>query len=189
MAFLNTSILVILSGLFGLGIFLVFAAFAVPSVMGNRFIEDKDGTKRIGSIAEAQVLSAMAADMGRALDREKGDLDSLLKKSGYIYESPQEYYARRIYSSVLTAILAGAIGFFLDMGFLLTAGLVSGGLLFGFSIPARAIQKAIKFWPVWNDLRYGVFRDADQQTDRQDRGGRFGFGACPRAAERVFRAH
>jgi len=144
MAILNTTTLIILSGLFGLGVFLVFAAFAVPSVMGNRFIEDKDGTKRIGSIAEAQVLSAMAADMGRALDREKGDLDSLLRKAGYLYESPQEYYARRIYSSVVTAVLAGAIGYFLDMGFLISAGLVTGGLLFGFSMPARAIQKAIK---------------------------------------------
>ena len=144
MAILNTTTLIILSGLFGLGVFLVFAAFAVPSVMGNRFIEDRDGTKRIGSIAEAQVLSAMAADMGRALDREKGDLDSLLRKAGYLYESPQEYYARRIYSSVVTAVLAGAIGYFLDMGFLISAGLVTGGLLFGFSMPARAIQKAIK---------------------------------------------
>lgn len=144
MAILNTTTLIILSGLFGLGVFLVFAAFAVPSVMGNRFIEDRDGTKRIGSIAEAQVLSAMAADMGRALDREKGDLDSLLRKAGYLYESPQEYYARRIYSSVVTAVLAGAIGYFLDMGFLISAGLVTSGLLFGFSMPARAIQKAIK---------------------------------------------
>ena len=144
MAILNTTTLIILSGLFGLGVFLVFAAFAVPSVMGNRFIEDRDGTKRIGSIAEAQVLSALVADMGRALDREKGDLDSLLRKAGYLYESPQEYYARRIYSSVVTAVLAGAIGYFLDMGFLISAGLVTGGLLFGFSMPARAIQKAIK---------------------------------------------
>jgi hypothetical protein len=144
MAIINTTTLIILSGLFGLGIFLIFSAFAIPGVMGNRFIEDSDGTKRIGSIAEAQVLSAMAADMGRAIDREKGDLDSLLKKSGYIYESPQEYYARRIYSSVISAVLGGAIGYFLAPGFLVIAGLVTGGLLFGFSIPARAIQKAIK---------------------------------------------
>ena len=144
MAILNTTTLIILSGLFDLGVFLVFAAFAVPSVMGNRFIEDRDGTKRIGSIAEAQVLSAMAADMGRALDREKGDLDSLLRKAGYLYESPQEYYARRIYSSVLYAIVAGVLGYFLDLGFLVTAGLLTSGLLFGFSMPARAIQKSIK---------------------------------------------
>jgi Flp pilus assembly protein TadB len=144
MAIINTTTLIILSGLFGLGIFLIFSAFAIPGVMGNRFIEDSDGTKRIGSIAEAQVLSAMAADMGRAIDREKGDLDSLLKKSGYIYESPQEYYARRIYSSVISAVLGGAIGYFLAPGFLVIAGLVTGGLLFGFSMPARAIQKAIK---------------------------------------------
>ena len=32
MAFLGTTTLVILSGLFGLGIFLIIAAFAVPSV-------------------------------------------------------------------------------------------------------------------------------------------------------------
>ena len=143
MAILGTTTLVILSGLFGLGIFLVFAAFAIPSVMGNRYIVDKDGNKRIGTVAEAQVLSAIAADMGKRFDREKGDLDSLLRKAGYIYKSPEEYYARRIYASVITAILAGAIGYFLDMGFVITAGLVTGGLIYGFSTPARAIQKAI----------------------------------------------
>ena len=54
MAFLGTTTLVILSGLFGLGIFLIIAAFAVPSVMGNRVIEE-DGGIRMGNIAEAQV--------------------------------------------------------------------------------------------------------------------------------------
>jgi Flp pilus assembly protein TadB len=143
MAFLGTTTLVILSALFGLGIFLIFAAFAVPSVMGNRVIEE-DGGIRIGNIAEAQVLSAMAADMGRAIQREKGDLHGLLRKSGFLYETPEEYYARRIYSSVTYAILAGVGGYFLDLGYLVVAGLVTGGLLYGFALPARSIQKAIK---------------------------------------------
>ncbi len=143
MAFLGTTTLVILSGLFGLGIFLIIAAFAVPSVMGNRVIEE-DGRIRIGNIAEAQVLSAMAADMGRAIDSEKGDLHGLLRKSGFLYKTPEEYYARRIYSSVIYAILAGVLGYFLDPGYLVTAGMVTGGLLYGFALPARSIQKAIK---------------------------------------------
>ena len=143
MAFLGTTTLVILSGLFGLGIFLIIAAFAIPSVMGNRVIEE-DGGIRIGNIAEAQVLSAMAADMGRAIDREKGDLHGLLRKSGFLYETPEEYYARRIYSSILYAILAGVLGYFLDLGYLVIAGLVTGGLLYGFALPARSVQKAIK---------------------------------------------
>jgi len=143
MALLGTTTLVILSALFGLGIFLIFAAFAVPSVMGNRVIEE-DGGIRIGNIAETQVLSAMAADMGRAIDREKGDLPGLLRKSGFLYETPEEYYARRIYSSVIYAILAGVGGYFLDLGYLVTAGLVTSGLLYGFALPARSIQKAIK---------------------------------------------
>jgi len=143
MAFLGTTTLVILSGLFGLGIFLIIAAFAVPSVIGNRVIEE-DGGIRMGNIAEARVLSAMAADMGRAIDREKGDLDGLLRKSGFLYETPEEYYARRIYSSILYALLAGVLGYFLDLGYLVSAGLFTGGLLYGFASPARLIQKAIK---------------------------------------------
>jgi len=143
MAFLGTTTLVILSGLFGLGIFLIIAAFAVPSVIGNRVIEE-DGGIRMGNIAEARVLSAMAADMGRAIDREKGDLDGLLRKSGFLYETPEEYYARRIYSSILYALLAGVLGYFLDFGYLVSAGLFTGGLLYGFASPARLIQKAIK---------------------------------------------
>jgi len=143
MAFLGTTTLVILSALFGLGIFLIFAAFAIPSVMGNRVIEE-DGGIRIGNIAEAQVLSAMAADMGRAIQREEGDLHGLLRKSGFLYETPEEYYARRIYSSVLYAVVGGFGGYFLDLGYLVTAGLVTAGLLYGFALPARSIQKAIK---------------------------------------------
>jgi Flp pilus assembly protein TadB len=140
---LGTTTLVILSVLFGLGIFLIFAAFAIPSVMGKRVIEE-DGGIRIGNIAEAQVLSAMAADMGRAIVREKGDLSGLLRKSGFLYETAEEYYARRIYSSVLYAILAGVGGYFLDLGYLVTAGLVTAGLVYGFASPARTVQKAIK---------------------------------------------
>jgi len=143
MAFLGTTTLVILSALFGLGIFLIFAAFAVPSVMGNRVIEENGGI-RIGNIAEAQVLSTMAADMGRAIQREKGDLHGLLRKSGFLYETPEEYYARRIYSSLLYAVVGGVGGYFLDLGYLVVAGLVTGGLLYGFALPARSIQKAIK---------------------------------------------
>ncbi|MCK5795375.1 MAG: hypothetical protein KAH12_11750, partial [Anaerolineales bacterium] len=141
---LNTTILAILSGLFGLGILIIFAAFAIPRVMSNRFIEDPDGSKRIGSVAEAQVLSAMVSDLGRSIGREKGDLDELLRKSGYIYQSPQEYYARRIYTSLITAVLGGVLGYFLDLGFVINASLATGGLLYGFSMPSRAVQNAIK---------------------------------------------
>jgi hypothetical protein len=141
---LNTTILAILSGLFGLGIFIIFAAFAVPRVMSNRFVEDADGSKRIGSVAEAQVLSAMVADLGRTIGREKGDLDELLRKTGYIYQSPQEYYARRIYTSLITAVLGGVLGYFLDLGFIITAAMATGGLFYGFSMPSRAVQKTIK---------------------------------------------
>jgi len=141
---LNTTILAVLSGLFGLGILIIFAAFAVPRVMSNRFVEDADGTKRIGSVAEAQVLSAMVADLGKSIGKEKGDLEELLRKSGYIYQSPQEYYARRIYTSLITAVLGGAIRYLLDLGFVITASLVTGGLFYGFSMPSRAVQKSIK---------------------------------------------
>ncbi len=51
---------------------------------------------------------------------------------------------RRIYSSALIAIVAGILGYILDLGYLVTAGLVTGGLLSGFAAPARAIQKAIR---------------------------------------------
>jgi len=144
MNMLGTTTLAILSGLFAFGVFLAFAAFAIPSVMSNRFIEDRDGKKRIGSVAEAQVLSAIAADLGKRFVRESGDLDGLLRKSGFVYKSPEEYYARRIYASVITGILAGVIGYVLDMGFLIIAGLATAGLVYGFATPARAIQKAIR---------------------------------------------
>ena len=143
MAILGTTTLAILSGLFALGVFLIIAAFAVPTVMGRRVIEE-DGKTRIGSFAEARVLSAMAADLGRMIDREKGDLDQLLIKSGYVYETPEEYYARRIYGSIIVAAAAGVLGVFLGLGFLITAALLTGGLLYGFTTPARTVQKAIK---------------------------------------------
>lgn len=141
---LNITIYAIMAAFFGLGIFLIVASFAIPRVMSNRFVEDADGTKRIGSVAEAQVLSAMVADLGKTIGKEKGDLEELLRKSGYIYQSSQEYYARRIYTSLITAVLGGALGYFLDLGFLIIAALVTGGLFYGFSMPSRAVQKTIK---------------------------------------------
>ena len=143
MATLGIGILAILSGLVALGIFLGFAAFAVPTVMGRRVIED-DGRQRIGSIAEAQVLSAMAADMGRMFDREKGDIDKLIIKSGYVFQTPEEYYARRILFAAVYAIVAGVAGVVLNLGFIITAIIITVGLLYGFTLPARKVQRAIK---------------------------------------------
>jgi len=143
MAALGIGTLAILSGLVALGIFLAFAAFAIPPVMGRRVIEE-DGRRRIGSIAEAQVLSAVAADVGRMFDREKGDIDKLIIKSGYVYQTAEEYYARRILGAIAYAILAGASSFILDLGFIITALLVTVGLLYGFTTPARKVQQTIR---------------------------------------------
>jgi len=143
MATLGIGVLAILSGLVALGIFLGIASFAIPSVMGRRVIED-DGRQRIGSIAEAQVLSAMASDMGRMFDREKGDIDKLIIKSGYVFQTPEEYYARRILFAIVYALVAGAAGVVLNLGFIITAIIISVGLLYGFTAPARKVQRAIK---------------------------------------------
>lgn len=143
MAALGIGTLAILSGLVALGIFLGIASFAIPTVMGRRVIED-DGRQRIGSIAEAQVLSAMASDMGRMFDREKGDIDKLIIKSGYVYQTAEEYYARRILGAIAYAGLAVAAGFMLALGFIITALLVTVGLLYGFTTPARKVQRAIR---------------------------------------------
>jgi Flp pilus assembly protein TadB len=143
MATLGIGVLAILSGLVALGIFLGIASFAIPSVMGRRVIED-DGRQRIGSIAEAQVLSAMASDMGRMFDREKGDIDKLIIKSGYVFQTPEEYYARRILFAIVYALVAGAAGVVLNLGFIITAIIITVGLLYGFTYPARKVQRAIK---------------------------------------------
>jgi len=143
MATLSVGVLAILSGFVALGIFLGIASFAIPSVMGRRVIED-DGRQRIGSIAEAQVLSAMASDMGRMFDREKGDIDKLIIKSGYVFQTPEEYYARRILFAIVYALVAGAAGVVLNLGFIITAIIISVGLLYGFTAPARKVQRAIK---------------------------------------------
>jgi hypothetical protein len=86
----------------------------------------------------------MAADLGRALKKEKGDLPTLLRKSGYVYDSTEKYYARRIYDSVLIAVAAGVLEFLLDLGYVITAGLITGGLLFGFTLPGRTVRGAFK---------------------------------------------
>jgi len=143
MATLSVGVLAILSGFVALGIFLGIASFAIPSVMGRRVIED-DGRQRIGSIAEAQVLSAMASDMGRMFDREKGDIDKLIIKSGYVFQTPEEYYARRILFAIVYALVAGAAGVVLNLGFIITAIIITVGLLYGFTYPARKVQRAIK---------------------------------------------
>jgi Flp pilus assembly protein TadB len=143
MATLSITTLAILSGFVALGIFLAFAAFAIPTVMGRRVIEE-DGRQRIGSIAEAQVLSAMASDMGRMFDREKGDIDNLIVKAGYIYQTSEEYYARRILGAIGFTGFGFVVGFFLQLGFIITAVLMTVGALYGFTAPARKIQRTIR---------------------------------------------
>lgn len=143
MAAIGIGTLAILSGLVALGIFLGIASFGVPTVMGRRVIEE-DGRQRIGSIAEAQVLSAMASDMGRMFDREKGDIDKLIVKSGYVYQTSEEYYARRILGAIGYTGFGFVAGYFLVLGFIITAILMTVGLLYGFTAPARKLQRAIR---------------------------------------------
>jgi hypothetical protein len=149
MAFLGTTTLVILSGLFGLGIFLIIAAFAVPSVMGNRVIEE-DGGIRIGNIAEAQVLSAMAADMGRAIDREKGDLHGNRRTFIWVRFAGQIYPESH---NKTTRAHPGRNGFWLG---------TAGQPVEHRNKPERRTFPNERFWIIWKDLRYGVFGHADQ---------------------------
>jgi Flp pilus assembly protein TadB len=139
----------LLSSLAGFGVFLIFAAFAVPRAALRRLQGTGAGPRVVG-VAEAGILEAAITDLSRRIKPEGDDLLGRLRRSGWIYGSLPELYARRMYTALIFMITALAVSVALDFVFaapvvpLGSAVLTTLGAVYGFWLPERTINAAIR---------------------------------------------
>lgn len=104
--------------------------------------EDAYGYLRPVSIRESTVFTALLADLSNRIRPEAGDLMTRLRKSGWVYQGPMEYHAKRMTMAILFFILPVAAGLILKGSFLTVAILSTASAILGFVTPDRRIAKA-----------------------------------------------
>ena len=146
---MGTILPLLLAALTSLGLFMIVTSFAVRPSTFMRIRTTETGPRLVG-MAEGTILHAMLMDISKRIKPEGEDLLNRLRRSGWIYKSLAEFYARRMYSSFLYMVLAVGISFALELFIgasmvpLGSAILGTLGAVYGFSLPDRLVNKAIQ---------------------------------------------
>jgi Flp pilus assembly protein TadB len=128
---------------------MIVTSFAVRPSAFMRIRSTETGPRLVG-MAEGTILHAMLMDISKRIKPEGEDLLNRLRRSGWIYKSLAEFYARRMYSAFLYMALAVAISFALELFIgasmvpLGSAILGTLGAVYGFSLPDRLVNRAIQ---------------------------------------------
>ena len=128
---------------------MIVTSFAVRPSAFMRIRATETGPRLVG-MAEGTILHAMLMDISKRIKPEGEDLLIRLHRSGWIYKSLAEFYARRMYSAFLYMALAVGISFTLEL--LIGASMVplgsallgTLGAVYGFSLPDRLVNRAIQ---------------------------------------------
>ena len=146
---MGTLLPLLLAALTSLGLFMIVTSFAVRRSAFMRIRATETGPRLVG-MAEGTILHAMLMDISKRIKPEGEDLLVRLRRSGWIYRSLAEFYARRMYSALLYMALALGISFALELFVgasvvpLGSAILGTLGAVYGFSLPDRLVNRAIQ---------------------------------------------
>jgi len=127
---------------FGLGIFIAALAFVLPKSAGAVITETESGRLARSFIAEGRILQGLLADISRRISPGSGELESDLRKSGYVYQSAAEFHARRMYGALIFVAVGIAVGAGIGLGALPTAVLASLAAGIGFIQPDSGVRAA-----------------------------------------------
>ncbi len=106
------------SVLFGIGVFLMYASFHFPRYWFKRLVNRVDGTgAQWVTLAEANLLQAILADISRLIAPEPKDLVDRLRVSGWVYPNPAAYHMRRTVDALLCFLSGVTWGVVLTMFF------------------------------------------------------------------------
>ena len=84
----------------------------------------------------------MLADLSNKIRPVDGNLETRLRKSGWVYQGPMEYHAKRMTLSILFFMIPVAAGLILKGSFLTIALIATGAAVVGFITPDRKIAQA-----------------------------------------------
>lgn len=128
-----------------LGVFLFVIGIGSKSSAENRkFIEDENGVVRSVSAKDASVITTMLADFSEKIRPSGGNLESRLRKSGWVYKTVADYHARRMITAIVFGAAPIVLGALFKWSFLSVALMASGAAVFGFISPDKTVDNAIK---------------------------------------------
>ena len=122
------------------GIALIMIGVLSGKTAGRKVLrEDENGYLRPVAANESTVFTSMLADLSNKIRPVDGNLETRLRKSGWVYQGPMEYHAKRMTLSILFFMIPVAAGIILKGSFLTVALLATGAAVFGFITPDRKI--------------------------------------------------
>lgn len=107
------------------------------------FVEDEYGTHLV-SKTDSSVINAMLAEFSQKIKPSEGNLETRLRKSGWVYKSEIEYHAKRMSQAVLFLFLVLGVGMVMHMNFFTVAVLATAAAIGGFILPDQKINSATK---------------------------------------------
>ncbi len=138
-----------LAFLAGIGIFLAAASISIPVKSLTSRIRDDGAGPHIGSMAESKIFHAFFVGLSKRIRPVTGNLEDLLRRSGWRFESEIHFYARRIFAAFMVMVLCVIVGIALNIvlslsiGFLPIAVFSGLGALLGFMLPDIELNNAI----------------------------------------------
>ncbi|MEJ2550555.1 MAG: type II secretion system F family protein [Anaerolineales bacterium] len=133
----------------GIGIFLVVASISIPTKSLTGRIRDDGAGPHIVGMAESKIFQAFVSGLSKRLRPVSGNLEDLLRRSGWRFESEIYFYARRMLAAFVVMVLCVIVGIALNVimglsiGFLPMAVLSCLGALMGFILPDIELNNAI----------------------------------------------
>jgi Flp pilus assembly protein TadB len=133
----------------GIGIFLVAASISIPMKSLTSRIRDDGVGPYIGGMAESKIFQAFFLGLSKRIRPVSGDLEDLLRRSGWRFESEIHFYARRMLAAFLVMVLCIIVGIALNVvlglsiGFLPISVFSFLGALLGFMLPDIELNNAI----------------------------------------------
>ena len=125
------------------GIALIMIGILSGKTNGQKMLrEDENGYLRPVSANESTVFTSMLADLSNKIRPVDGNLETRLRKSGWVYQGPMEYHAKRMTLSILFFMIPVAAGLILKGSFLTIALIATGAAVVGFITPDRKIAQA-----------------------------------------------
>lgn len=125
------------------GIALIMIGILSGKTAGRKVLqEDENGYLRPVAANESTVFTSMLADLSNKIRPVDGNLETRLRKSGWVYQGPMEYHAKRMTLAIIFFIIPVVLGMILKGSFLTIALLATGAAVFGFITPDRKIVSA-----------------------------------------------
>lgn len=144
-----TLIPVFLAAIGTLGVIMIVGSLVLPRSTFNRIQRTPSGPRLAGRFDDTWI-SSLLVDLSRRINPEEGNLEQRLSRSGWLYQSAEEFHTRRMLLTLTYLTLGVGVSILLTpllkprLPSISWAMLGTLGTQYGFLLPNRALSRAIQ---------------------------------------------